>query len=107
MDLEKAKAYLTDPRVSRLSPFQENVLWRLVAVSDGSPIPSDPVNLIACLFPLKPDMRSADVQRAVNALILAGLAEQFVDELGTPSLLVNIRPPKSDWPTNTESCGGD
>lgn len=81
---------LLNPVFNTLTPFQENLYWRLRLISQRYPgakeVSAEPADLKSTLYPLKRDLRESQVQSALTALTLAGMIAVYPDDTGHPYL---------------------
>lgn len=81
---------LLNPSFNALTPFQENLYWRLRLLSQRYPsikeTSAEPSDLKSTLYPLKRDLRESQVQSALTALTLAGMIAVYPDDTGHPYL---------------------
>ena len=79
-----------DPRLASLTPWQENLFWRIFHLflrnPDTSELSAEHSDLKRTLYPLKPDLRESQVQSALTALTLAGMIAVYPDDNGHPYL---------------------
>lgn len=81
---------LLNPSFNALTPFQENLYWRLLLLPQIYPgakeVSAEPADLKSTLYPLKRDLRESQVQSALTALTLAGMIAVYPDDTGHPYL---------------------
>ena len=81
---------LSNPALNALTIFQENLYWRICNLFQRYPsvkeTSAEPSDLKQTLYPLKRDLREAQLQAALTALTLAGMIAVFPDESGHPYL---------------------
>jgi len=95
---------LANPKLNALTPFQENLYWRIANLFQRCPgvqeASAEPSDLKQTLYPLKRDLRESQVQSALTALTLAGMIAVYPDDAGHPYLrLISA--------DSTTSHGGD
>ena len=84
------KAFL-DERIAKLNLWQEVMLHRiLIACDENGTLNADPTFIRDTLFPLKTDLRLAQVTNALVTLNSVGLIALEKNEHGTPTLLTVI-----------------
>jgi hypothetical protein len=100
----------TNDQIDELTPFQETLFYRLIVkVDDFGRYDGRPKILKAALFPLKDNVKAADVKNAVDALAAAGLVRLYTVD-GDPFVELTgwdrnqtIRAKKSKFPGSDEA----
>lgn len=90
MQTKTIDAVIENPAFNTLTAFQENLYWRICDLFHRYPsakeTSAEPSDLKATLYPLKRDLREAQLQSALNALTLAGMIAVYPDDAGHPYL---------------------
>lgn len=85
-----SNAVIENPAFNTLTAFQENLYWRICDLFHRYPsakeTSAEPSDLKTTLYPLKRDLREAQLQSALNALTLAGMIAVYPDDAGHPYL---------------------
>lgn len=104
--ITKIDPVLRNPAFNALTPFQENLYWRICAVSPDRPMDASPSALRRLLYPLKRDLRESQVQSALTALTLAGCVAVTPDDIDGHPVLQRISAASLTPDESTERCGG-